>query len=164
MEISLQLAKMVRSTYSTCNLIHTYMYMCTCTCTLYVTHFLKPFMQLKLHIIHDHRYTCMCEYLEQNSLTAIIFVFILCCYLSSLVGESISIECRMTWVQIPPEAAHFSQKLTVLGCVLCGILLFYRVSIECDVHVQCTCTMYNVHVQCTMYMTTGGGVSASVVE
>ena len=90
----------------------------------------------------------MYEYLEQNSLTAIIYVCISFCCLSSLVGESISLECRMAWVQIPPETATctFSQSWDMCCVALCCL------SIESLLNV-----MY-------MYMATGGGVYASVVE
>ena len=113
-------------------------YLIDCTCKLRLKAFnssYKPFTQLQLHIVHVQcTCTCMCEYVDQNSLAAIIFLFILCCYLSSLVGESISLECRMAWVQIPLKAANFSQSWDV-----CCVAL-YCLSIESLLNV-----MYNVY-------------------
>ena len=41
---------------------------------------------------------------------------------AQLVENLVPIECRMLWVRVPPEAAHFSLKMTVLVELHCVVL------------------------------------------
>ena len=41
--------------------------------------------------------------------------------LGSSVGRALCLEYRVSWVRVPPEAAHFSRKSDCLGC---AVLLF----------------------------------------
>ena len=40
----------------------------------------------------------------------------------------ICLECKISWVQVPPEAVYFSLKMTVLGELHC-VVLYYFVSL-----------------------------------
>ena len=42
--------------------------------------------------------------------------------LGSSVGKSIRLEHGRLWVRIPPEAAHFSLKMTTLSVLRCVVL------------------------------------------
>ena len=46
--------------------------------------------------------------------------------LGSSVGRALCLEYRVSWVRVPPEAAHFSRKSDCLGCavLLCLVCLF----------------------------------------
>ena len=55
--------------------------------------------------------------------------------LGSSAGKNIRLEHRRSWVQIPPEAAHFS-----LGVVCCGVLLCLSKSRVA----MCTCTCTSI--------------------
>ena len=43
-------------------------------------------------------------------------------YARSLAGRALCLECRVSWVQVPPEAAHFSQEMSCLPWVCCVAL------------------------------------------
>ena len=61
--------------------------------------------------IHNGACTCTCR---------------LCTCLGSSVGRAFCLEYRVSWVRVPPEAAHFSRKSDCLGCavLLCLVCLF----------------------------------------
>ena len=43
----------------------------------------------------------------------------------SSMGGALTLECRVSWVRVPSEAAHFSfGKVTALGVLCCFALLF----------------------------------------
>ena len=34
------------------------------------------------------------------------------------IGRALCLECRVSWVRVPPEVAHFSRKSDCLGCAV----------------------------------------------
>ena len=45
--------------------------------------------------------------------------------LGSSAGRALCLECRVSWVRVPPEAAiFFLGKVTALGVLCCFALLF----------------------------------------
>ena len=83
------------------------------------------------------------------------------CHLSCLgssVGRALGLESRVSWVRVPPEAAHFSLEKELCHVVLCLVVL-YCIVLPCLLSRTMSCTlvyMYNVHdivhVPCTLYM------------
>ena len=71
----------------------------------------------------------------------------LCC-LGSSAGRALCLEYRVSWVRVPPEAAHFSRKSDCLGCavLLCLVCLTLLSSFFLPSHLSlkhvytCTCT------------------------
>ena len=51
-------------------------------------------------------------------------------------GRGICLEHRVLWVPVPPEAAHFSLKMTVLGEPHCIVLYCLGKSLGLNVHVH----------------------------
>ena len=113
---------------------YTYLSTCTCTCTCVFQHdctkslytcivLLIAILDIVLSrgnfqfsnpmSIHNGAYTCTCTCR-------------LCTCLGSSVGRALCLEYRVSWVRVPPEAAHFSRKSDCLGCavLLCLVCLF----------------------------------------
>ena len=63
----------------------------------------------------------------------------------SLAGRPFCLECRVSWVQVPPEAAHFFGKNDCLGCavllcfVVCLTLLASFFLLHLSVNMYYTC-------------------------
>ena len=67
------------------------------------------------------------------------------CYLSSSVGRALSLESRVSWVRVPPEAADFSLEKSlpqvslncvVFLCILEGVSKFVyhvHVGVHCKI-------------------------------
>ena len=68
--------------------------------------------------------------------------------LGSSVGRALCLECRVSWVRVPPEAAHFFLgKVTALG-VLCCFALFVCLNLLASFFLPCTC----MYLQQIMFM------------
>ena len=61
------------------------------------------------------------------------------------VGRALCLEYRVSWVRVPPEAAHFSRKSDCLGCavLLCLVCLTLLASFFLISHLK-TCTLYSI--------------------
>ena len=69
-----------------------------------------------------YNYTCYSANVVSEKGTLIILYMYLC--LGSSAGRALCLEYGVSWVRIPPEAAHFPfGKVTALGVLCCFALL-----------------------------------------
>ena len=57
-------------------------------------------------------------------------------------GRVLCLECRVSWVRVPPEAAHFLRKSDCLGCAVLLCLVVYSILLASFflLHLSLTCT------------------------
>ena len=74
--------------------------------------------------------------------------------LGSSVGRALCIECRVSWVRVPPEAAQFFLgKMTALG-VLCCFALFVCLTLLASFFLPSHLSFKNMYILDTYYYST----------
>ena len=70
-------------------------------------------------------YIHVCQVSWVQSLILTLLPTTVSVHVGSSAGRALCLECRVSWVRIPPEAAHFFfGKVTALGVLCCFAFLF----------------------------------------
>ena len=69
-------------------------------------------------------------------------------HVGSSVGRALCLEYRVSWVRVPPEAAHFVLgKVTALG-VLCCLALFVCLTLLASFFLLSHLSFKNMYINC----------------
>ena len=90
-----------------------------------------------LHNIHIHN-AILIQYCHNN-------------YGMSMVYRAFCLECRVSWVRVPPEAAHFFGKVTALGVLRC-FALFVCLTLLASFFLPSHLSFKNMYIHVTAYM------------